>query len=203
MAFHKLSQPRKRRKTWLWIGVSSLEFDSLFLALLSFFNYFWMLTFQININDSLNKSIVKNNIRLGMKFFTYSLKDKPINITSDRLEANNKEKTITFIGNVVTKQEDMTIYGDKVVAIYSEESKEIENVITTGNVKITKEDRVATCRKAVFNNIDKTVVLTEDPKVWQGKDFISGDKMTFLIEEDKIIVEGSVKGIITPKKREK
>jgi lipopolysaccharide export system protein LptA len=126
--------------------------------------------------------------------------DKPINITSDRLELNNKDKTITFIGNVIAKQEDMTIYSDKIVATYSDNRRDIKKVVATGDVKITKGDRVATCRRAVFDNIKKTVVLTEEPKIWQGKDFISGDKITFLIDEDRVLVEGSVRGIIAPKK---
>ncbi len=129
-------------------------------------------------------------------------KEKPINITSDRLELDNKEKKIIFIGNVIAKQEDMTIYSDKLIATYSEDKKEIKKVIAIGNVKITKGDNIATCEKAVFDNLKKTVTLTQNPKIWRGKDFISGDKMTFLIKEDKILVEGDVNGIITPKRGE-
>ena len=116
---------------------------------------------------------------------------QPLRVTSQQLEADNKNMVITFTGNVVARQGDMTIHADAAKVFYEkkEEGNEVREIVATGNVKILQEDRVATGEKAVFYNEEQKIVLTGQPRVWQGKDMVSGDKITVLLEEDKSLVE--------------
>ena len=116
---------------------------------------------------------------------------QPLRVTSQQLEADNKNLVITFIGNVVARQGDMTIYADETKVFYEkkEEGNEVREIVATGNVKMVQGERVATGQKAVFYNEEQKVILTGQPRVWQGKDMVSGDKITFLLEEDKSLVE--------------
>jgi lipopolysaccharide export system protein LptA len=133
--------------------------------------------------------------------------DQPVNITSDRMVADNRNRTVNFLGNVVAKREDMIIFSDQLSAFYTEQSK-IEKIIARGNVKINQTDRTATCQEATFFQLpQQKVVMTGKPKVWQGKNIITGDKMTILIKEDRVEVEsdkqeggkqGRVNAIIYP-----
>jgi len=117
--------------------------------------------------------------------------DQPLRITSQHLEADNKNSVIIFSGNVVAKQGNMTIYADAARVYYEkkEEGNEIREMVATGNVKIQEADRLATAQNAVFTNAEQKIVLTGQPKVWQGKDMVSGEKITLLLEEDKSFVE--------------
>jgi lipopolysaccharide export system protein LptA len=132
---------------------------------------------------------------------------EPLRITSSQLEADNKSMIITFTGNVVAKQGEMTMYSDGAQVFYEkkEEGNEIREIIATGNVKIQDGERVATGQKAVFTNQDQKIVLTGQPKVWQGKDMVSGDKIIVLLDEDKSFVESSpdrrVEVILYPKSK--
>ena len=117
--------------------------------------------------------------------------DQPLRVTSQQLEADNKNLVITFTGSVVARQADLTIHADAAQVFYEkkEEGNEVREIVATGNVKILKGDQVATAQKAVFLNEEQKIILTGQPRVWQGKDVVSGEKITVLLEEDKSLVE--------------
>ena len=119
---------------------------------------------------------------------------QPIDITSDRVETYSKENLIIFKGNVMARQKDIVIYSDSLEAMVIEGGKGIERVIAGGNVKIQQGIRVANCQKAVFYNIDQKLVLTGDPKVWEGENMVSGDEIVFYIEQNRIEVNRGLSG---------
>jgi outer membrane protein assembly factor BamD len=119
---------------------------------------------------------------------------QPMDITSDRVETYSKENLIIFKGNVMARQKDIVIYADSLEAVVIEDGKGIEKVIADGNVKIQQGVRVANCEKAIFYNLDQKVVLTGDPKVWEGDNIVSGDEIVFDIEQNRIEVKGGPRG---------
>jgi lipopolysaccharide export system protein LptA len=131
--------------------------------------------------------------------------DQPLRISSQALEADNKNQVIIFTGNVVAKQGELTIHADVVQVYYEKKDggNDIREIVASGNVKIYQGDGLATGQKAVLNNREQKIVLTGQPKVWQGKDMVSGEKIIVLLEEDKSLVEGGpdrrVEVILYPK----
>lgn len=121
-------------------------------------------------------------------------KGQPIDITSDRVETYSKENLVVFKGNVMARQKDIVIYADSLEAVIIADGKGIEKVVAGGNVKIQQGLRVASCQKAVFYNIDQKVVLTGDPKVWEGDNMVSGDEIVFDIEQNRVEVKGGPGG---------
>lgn len=119
---------------------------------------------------------------------------EPIDIASDRVEAYTRENLIIFKGNVIARQKDIVIYADTLEAVIIEGGKGIEKVIAGGNVKVQQGLRVANCQKAVFYNPDQKVVLTGDPKVWEGDNMVSGDEIVFDIEKNQVEVKGGASG---------
>ena len=119
--------------------------------------------------------------------------DQPVNITSDRMVADNRNRTVNFLGNVVAKREDMIIFSDQISAVYTEDGK-IEKIISRGNVKINQTDRTATCQEATFFQLRQQIVMTGKPKVWQGKNIITGDKIIIFVKEDRVEVESDKQG---------
>jgi len=115
---------------------------------------------------------------------------QPIDITSDRVETYSKENLVVFKGNVMARQKDIVIYADTLEAIIVEDGKGIERVVANGNVKIQQGLRVANCQKAVFYNSDQKVILTGDPRVWEGGNMVSGDEIVFDIRQDRVEVKG-------------
>jgi lipopolysaccharide export system protein LptA len=116
---------------------------------------------------------------------------QPLRITSQQLEADNKNRVITFRGKVEAKQGEMTLTADMAQVFYEkkEEGNEIREIVATGNVKMQEGDRLATGQKAVFVNAEQKIILTGQPKIWQGKDVVSGERIVVLLEEDRSLVE--------------
>lgn len=136
--------------------------------------------------------------------FGFTASRAPIDITSDMVEAD--QKRVTFKGNVVAKQEDVTLYANTLVIIYDQETKKLKEIIATGNVKVVQLDRRATGQKVTFDQDKNKVTLDGDAVVREGTNVIRGERITFYVEEERSVVEpgkgGRVSTSITPPPKE-
>ncbi len=134
--------------------------------------------------------------------FGFTASRAPIDITSETLEMDQKQNTATFKGNVVAKQEDVTLYANMLIIIYDPETKKLKEIIATGNVKVVQLDRRATGQKVTFDQDKNQVVLDGDAVVREGTNVIRGERITFYVEEERSVVEagkgGRVSTSITP-----
>jgi lipopolysaccharide export system protein LptA len=143
----------------------------------------------------------------GEKGFGFSASRAPIDIVSDTVEANQKENTVVFKGNVVAKQEDTTLYANTLVIRYDPETKKLKEIMAIGKVKIVQLDRRATGQKATFQQEENKVVLDGDAVIREGENEIRGERVIFYVNEERSIVEGGkdsrVNTRITPPPKEK
>lgn len=117
-------------------------------------------------------------------------KQEPIYITSDRMEADRQKNVLVYIGQVVAIQADMTLRSDKLTTYFDPDLQQIKQAIAEGKlVRMTQGDRVATGTKAVFDGVAQTVTMTGNPIVRQGNSEVTGDKITYFMVEDRVIVE--------------
>lgn len=136
--------------------------------------------------------------------FQVSKKD-PILISSNWMEADRKKNTITYKGQVVAIQADMTMRSEILTAYYDPDMKQLREAVAEGQVQVAQGDRLARGAKAVFNGKAQTVTLTGSPVVRQGNSEVSGNRIIFFIEEDRAVVEGGserVKAVIFPEELE-
>lgn len=127
----------------------------------------------------------------------------PIQIKSNELLTDNASRTATFIGKVSARQGDVTIYSDKLVIHYSSGDKEVDKVEAFGNVRIVQENRLGEADHAVYENRAGKITLDGNPKVVQGEDTITGNIITYFVDEQKSVVTGGpgkrVDAVIHPK----
>jgi len=134
--------------------------------------------------------------------------DKPIKITSDRLEADNNAKKIYFRGSVHAVQDDIDITCNVMSVTYGERKQgsgggeDIEHIVAEGNVVITQLNRKITGDKAEFFQATRTIVITGNPVAREGQNTIRGGKITFYVDENKSVIEGAqskqVEAVIYP-----
>jgi lipopolysaccharide export system protein LptA len=138
--------------------------------------------------------------------FGFTASRAPIDITSDTVEGDQKQNTVAFKGNVVAKQEDMTLYANTLVVVYDPDTKKLKEIVATGNVKVVQLDRRATGQKVTFDQDKNKVVLDGDAVIREGANVIRGERITFYVEEERSVVEsgkgGRVSTSITPPPRE-
>ena len=140
------------------------------------------------------------------KGFGFTTSRAPIDIVSDTVEAEQKRNKVTFKGNVVAKQEDVTLYANTLVMIYDPDTKKLKEIIAIGNVKVVQLDRRATGQKATFDQDKNKVILDGDAVVREGTNVIRGERITFYVEEERSVVEpvsgGRVSTSIIPPPKE-
>jgi lipopolysaccharide export system protein LptA len=143
----------------------------------------------------------------GGKGFGFSASRAPIDIVSDTVVADQKENTVTFKGNVVAKQEDITLQANTVVIRYEADTRRLKEITAIGNVKIVQLNRRATGQKATFQQEENKVVLDGEAVVREGENEIRGERVIFYVNEERSIVEGGKGGRvntrITPPPKER
>jgi lipopolysaccharide export system protein LptA len=174
------------------------------LSLLLFFFVFFFLFLSLGESQERKaKSSEELPLKLG-KGFGFKTGDAPIDITSDTVEAD--QKRVTFKGNVVAKQGDVTFYADTVIVLYNQTTKKIKEIRGIGNVKIVQLERRVTSHQATFDQDENKVVLEGDAVIREGENVVRGDRVVYYVNEEKAVVEGSGKGRvstrITPTKKE-
>ena len=127
----------------------------------------------------------------------------PITIKSNELSADNKGKTAIFTGKVVAKQGDVTIFCDRMTVYYGAVQGDVDKIEADGTVRIVQENRTGFAAHAVYESKEGKVTLTGgSPKVMQGADTVSGEVITYYIDDDRSSVTGGrVEATIHPKSK--
>lgn len=109
-------------------------------------------------------------------------------ITSKRLTFDYKRSIAIFEEDVVVVDPQLRIEADNLTVLFAGES-EIKAITASGNVRIRETDRTATCEKAIYIAKRGELLLTGNAKVMRGRDSVSGRKITFWLNEDRMECE--------------
>jgi len=124
----------------------------------------------------------------------------PITIKSNELTADNKGKTAVFSGKVVAKQGDITIFCDRMTVFYGSNQGDVDKIEADGNVRIVQENRTGMASHAVYESRQGRITLSGgSPKVMQGADTVSGEVITYFLDDERSSVSGGrVEAVIHP-----
>jgi lipopolysaccharide export system protein LptA len=114
---------------------------------------------------------------------------EPIVVTSDRMEADELGKTVTFIGDVTLKKENMTLTSDELVVYYDDVDKAVREIEAQGNVVVRQEGRVALANKAVYHSKEEKIVLTGEPRIIENENQLGGERITMFMRSERSLVE--------------
>jgi len=107
--------------------------------------------------------------------------------------SSQKENKIFFYGNVKAVRGDIILHSDELEVYNAPGGGKTEKIIANGNVTVDSKTRHATGNHAVYYDVTQRIILTGNPKAWEGDNQIVGDEMIFLVKEDKFIVKSSPK----------
>ncbi len=124
-----------------------------------------------------------------------------IHITADRMVVDNLARTAEFRGRVravqgtfVITSQSLIIYyrtANKASRVLSENSDSIERIVADGDVNILLDDKVATSATAEYRTDTRVLVLSgRGSRITSAKNSITGSKITFYREDERVIVEG-------------
>ncbi|NIA19407.1 MAG: lipopolysaccharide transport periplasmic protein LptA [Xanthomonadaceae bacterium] len=114
----------------------------------------------------------------------------PIDITADRLDIDQQKGQAVFKGEVIARQDEMTLQADTMTILFVEKENDVKEIIANGSVTIDLGEKRATCETAHFYTAVNKVILSGKPLLKEGKNVIEGEKIIFFLNEDRSIVEG-------------
>jgi lipopolysaccharide export system protein LptA len=154
--------------------------------------------------------------------------DQPVQIDAKSLEVHDKSKTATFSGNVKVVQGDTTMTCKTLVIFYGQEigiagskpaavastpaggvpdAQNIRRIEARGGVTVVSKDQTASGDLGVYDLKTKTVTLTGNVVVTQGKNVIHGARVVVNtvtgnahVESAPGSAQGGVRALIIPQK---
>jgi lipopolysaccharide export system protein LptA len=115
----------------------------------------------------------------------------PVVITSRTLTADNRNNKAVFEGNVIAKTEDITIHADRMIVSYDNSENKVSEIKALGNVKVHRQERAMFSEEAVYIDNEKKIVFKGNPRAIEGENVITGTTITFFLDDDRAVVEGS------------
>ncbi len=123
--------------------------------------------------------------------FSLGNRHDPISIRAKTVEFSYRDGVLTYTGGVVVTQGDLTLKSDKlVVTLADANASKLQQIRAEGDVTITKGTRSASGGKAVFDERDRTVQLTDNAVLIDGPNRISGEKVVVYLDEERSVIEG-------------
>ncbi len=138
---------------------------------------------------------------------SFSSSKDPIAISADTLEFDYKGRVLSYKGNVIAIQGDMKLQADKVNVTLNAtgQSQQLREVTAIGKVRLEKGARWATAGRAVFDQTQRRVVLSENAVLQDGLNQVRGDRVIGYLDEARWVVEGGsqrVQAILVPPQHE-
>lgn len=109
-------------------------------------------------------------------------------ITADRLTFDYQKQFALFERNVVVVDPEMRLYADRMTVRFGSDNK-LQEVKAEGNVHIIQQDKEARSEIAIYNVLQGVIILTGKPQVTRGKDILTGEKITFWRDQNRMVVE--------------
>lgn len=110
----------------------------------------------------------------------------PVDITADQLDVHNAEGNAVFTGNVVVRQNTLTLTAPKLTVSYAKGGGDITQMQATGGATITRNTpgqaaEKATGSTATYNPSTQTLTMTDNVTLVRGPSTLSGDKLVYAI----------------------
>ena len=118
-------------------------------------------------------------------------------IRSDRLVYDEEKALAEFDGHVHIRDARASLDAKK-VRLYLKENNEIDWIEARSEVIIQTEDRKALADRASYYTEDGRFVLDGDPKVKEGRNIMTGDRITFWQESGRVVCEPNARVLFHP-----
>jgi lipopolysaccharide export system protein LptA len=156
-------------------------------------------------------------------FGTLGKSKEPITVISDNLEYDYKNNVVVYRGSVQVTQGDVKLVSDTLTITLQKQDGQktdpktsttqppggkgpadtgrVQEIVALGNVRIDQGTRWAVGGRAVFDQTQRTLVMTENPVLHDGASEVAGDRVVVFLDEDRSVVEGGqkrVKAVLYP-----
>ncbi|MEN7973309.1 MAG: LptA/OstA family protein [Verrucomicrobiota bacterium] len=133
----------------------------------------------------------------GLRPEGLSQDDEGAEIRSDRLVYDEEQLVVEFDGNVRLRDPRAALNCEK-ARLYLKESNEIDWIEALFEVIIQTDDRKALANRASYYASEGRFVLEGDPKVKDGRNIMSGDRIIFWQKTRRMVCEPNARVLLYP-----
>jgi lipopolysaccharide transport protein LptA len=150
-----------------------------------------LLTDELSINQETGMVLCTGKVK---SIFPYTSKNTEeegrVEISAKKMDFDPEEMVITFQDGCSLLARDVSMTCKSIRIHLGEGQKEMQNMIAEGDVIIQQEQSEGRAKEARFDINNETIVLLGNPVlVDKNRGKIEGDKLTFYIADDRIVVE--------------
>lgn len=134
--------------------------------------------------------------------FSVATRRGPVTIEAEEMEFDYLALLLTYRGAVTVTQGDLTLKSDSLsVKVDGENVNRLNEIVAEGDVQIDQGDRRATGGKAVFDQLARTVTLSDHAVLRDGRNEVAGSRVVVYLDEERSVVEGGedrVRAVLFP-----
>ena len=131
-------------------------------------------------------------------FLKISYSDE-ILIESEELIITNEPLTTTFIGNVYAFDNEIKLWSDKILILYTETESQIDQIKCFGNSKLVRENQEIISENITYFVIDKKIYAKGDIILTQDENVMKGNELSVDLVKSTSIMKSSKNNKVTVK----
>ena len=128
----------------------------------------------------------------------------PVDVSADRAEAQTRADRAVFAGNVVARQDDLTLHTQRLTIAYSDSSGiDLNRIDASGGVVVTSPSETARGDFAVYDLDRALITVIGNVRLDRGGSFLNGQRLTIDLTTGRATMGGGgrVTGRFTPGQR--
>jgi lipopolysaccharide export system protein LptA len=115
----------------------------------------------------------------------------PVDLSADRAEAQSRADRAVFAGNVVVRQDDLTIRTQRLTIAYSNASGiDINRIDASGGVVVTSPSETARGDFAVYDLDRSLITVIGNVRLDRGGSFLNGGRLTIDLNTGRATMDG-------------
>jgi len=121
----------------------------------------------------------------------------PVKITADRMTYVEKDRKVTFSGNVQAEHEGLRLWAATLSAYFTEAGKNakdmsdnIDRIVADGGVKMKKDKSEGSCRTLTYFVKDGMLRMEGEPVLSDSANTVSGEVIKFYLKDSRSEVLG-------------
>ena len=133
-----------------------------------------------------------------ISFLKTSYSDE-ILIESEELIITNEPLTTTFVGNVYAFDNEIKLWSDKILILYTETESQIDQIKCFGNSKLVRENQEIISENITYFAIDKKIYAKGDITLTQDENVMKGNELSVDLVKSTSIMKSNQNNKVTVK----
>lgn len=120
----------------------------------------------------------------------------PVDISADRGEAQDRNDRVIFAGNVVVRQQELTLRTARLTVAYSNDNGiDINRIDASGGVVVTSPSETARGDFGVYDLDQGLITLVGNVRLDRGGSYLNGGRLTIDLDSGRAVMDGGLRGV--------